>query len=174
MRIKILIILIFIFCGKLAINSFAQSVNIWDITFNFLVENGYMSPDNYSRPTKIKENRIVYPYFIFGGQDGPIDDPDFIIPNNNKLNRYSFGILFRPHYQHLLYVKNGKWRIIDMGQHLLDIVIQGHNLCKDFGLDDKESVSVIKDVVRYYEQYIEEIGSMEVPIISDSVAVKGL
>lgn len=170
---RVIILFISALCCEFPINSFAQSVNIWDVTFNFLVEKGDMSPDNYSRPTKIKENRIVYPYFIFGGLDGQIDDPDFIIPNNDKLDSYSFGILFRPRHQHLLYIKNGKWRIIDMEKHLLDIVSQGHNLCKDFRLDDKESISVIEDVIRLYEGHSEDVAAMGVPIVPDSAMIKG-
>lgn len=170
MRVKI-ILLMFIFCGELSSNSFAQSVNIWDITFNFLVENGYLSPDNYSRPTKIKENHIVYPYFIFGGPDGRIDDPDFIVPNHNELDSYSFGSIFRQYYTHLLFVKNGKWRIIDMGKSLLDIIMQCHNLCKDFGLDDNESIYVLTEAIRYYENYKKELSTMGVPIITDSIGV---
>jgi hypothetical protein len=171
MRIKI-IIFIFIFCGKLAINSSAQSVNIWDITNSFLVENGYKSQGDYSRPTKIKGDYIVQPYFIFG-LGGEINNPDFVIPNHDKLDRYSFGSIFRHYYMHLLYVKTGKWRIIDMGKPLLDIIMKCHDLCKDFGLDDKEAVFVIKDVIRFYEGHLENVAAMGVPIVLDSAVIRG-
>jgi len=164
MKIKI-ILLIFLFVCGLAPVLFAQSVNIWDVTFDFLVKNGYSLPDGYRRPTKTNDNYIVYPYFIYG-QNGSIDDPNFIIPNDSKLDSYSFGSIFRQHYTHLLFVKNGKYRIINMGKTLPDIIMQSCSLCNDLGLDDNELVDVINEVIRYYNDHKKGLESMGVPISS--------
>lgn len=169
MKIKF-ILLISIFCIGFPVRAIAQSVNIWDITFDFLARNGYCSPDGYSRPTKTEENHIIYPYFIFGS-NGSIDDPDFVIPNHDRLESYSFGSLYRQFPQHLLYVKNGRWRIIDMGKPLPNIITQCVDFCKGFELNDDKAIYVIDEVVKFYEKYEQELASMGVPIVSDASAI---
>ncbi|WP_419507408.1 hypothetical protein, partial [Alistipes communis] len=52
---------------------------------------------------------------------------------------------------HLMFVKNGKWEIINMNESLLTIIGQGVVLCKQFNLDSNDSYKVFQEILSEYK-----------------------
>ena len=50
-----------------------------------------------------------------------------------------------------MFVKNGKWEIINMNESLLTIIGQGVVLCKQFNLDSNDSYKVFQEILSEYK-----------------------
>lgn len=127
----------------------AQTNNIWFIVGNYLQSIEDLPKDVNIYPIPQKDKTIL-PYYIFEEND-PIKNPHYDISSKEILVSYRFGIL-NPHSTfHLMFVKNGKWEIINMDESLLTIIEQGVVLCKQFNLDSNDSYKVFQEILSEYK-----------------------
>jgi hypothetical protein len=127
------------------------------VTNEFLVGNGERSEQSVVYPEINEEKATILPYMIMSS-DGYISSPDYNIPENESLTSYSFGIMTPHKPLHLLFVKNGKWHIINMKKSLISIVNDSVKTCELLCLNDKESLDVFDIVLRQYKSDIDKQG----------------
>ena len=140
-------VLIFMYIGLFQVQ--AQTNNIWFITGNYLQSIEDLPKDVNIYPISQK-NKTVLPYYIFEGND-PIKDTHYNISSKNILVSYRFGILSPHSTLHLMFVKNGKWEIINMNESLLTVIAQGVVLCKQHDLDSNDSYKVFQEILSEYK-----------------------
>lgn len=154
---KVQFFLIVLFC-MLNHSGSAQHYNIWNITNQFLIEQGERDSTNCVYPFVQKDGQLSLPYVIIG--DDVIQDPNYTIPNERVLQNYMFGILAPHKPMHFLYIKNGVWCVINMKKGLLNIIQQCIIMCQKLSLDDQEALSVFDAVIKSYKYNQENQGGV--------------
>lgn len=151
----------------------SEGVNIWDVTGNYLIKNRERDKGWPKYPSNA-EDVITGPFYLHDLiQTIDIDDPDYTIPVMDCLKSYSFST-FSPHAPyHLLFVKNGNYRIIstmttlwfssaeeareyhnvhqDDPPYILKTLTYCIDVCKELGLTENESAYLFEQVLKYYK-----------------------
>jgi hypothetical protein len=169
MRKLVLILVAMMSVSICDLHAQTDSLNIWVVTNQILVEYGEKDPDANPFPGmetiswigEEKKEVFAWPFFIFAN-GGEIDDPNFVLPYSEKLDYYLFGILAPHKPMHLLFFKERQWVAVNMKKPLLDIMNQCVALCEKLPLTSDEVIYVFKEVLRFHEGDLQDTGGVPI------------
>lgn len=146
---KIILLLLLMMPSLIVCNAQTDSLNMWNITGQYLFEQGEISLQGLKYPIKT-DNGTAYSFHIYNGKSkSRIEDPDYMIPETKTFELYLF-YSDRPHaYYYLLFVKNGEYKIINMRESIENIMIQGVITSSYLHLTEQESLYMFEQAIQY-------------------------
>ncbi len=151
MKRVVFIALVLILISARELKGQSEGTNIWDITSDFLVRNGEKESGSEKYPSKTENSRSWSLFLNDLTQRTEIEDPSYLIPKTDSLMIYGFSALSPHAPYHLMFVKNGIYRIINMRDGLIGILEQGVSASEFLCLDDDDVFAIFQEILNRYE-----------------------